>query len=135
VESLIMLLATHPQRSPNTDLIEACAAACYSCGSTCAACADACLGEAHVAELVCCIRTCLDCSDVCLATARVVSRLTQPSPMLVEAQLMACAEACRICASECDTHAGMHEHCRICGAACRACEQACRALLHGESIS
>jgi hypothetical protein len=91
VESLIMLLAAHPQRSPNTRLIEACAAACYSCGSTCDACADACLGEAHVAELVCCIRTCLDCSDVCLATARVVSRLTQPSPMLVEAQLMACA--------------------------------------------
>jgi hypothetical protein len=135
VESLIALLAAHPQRPPDTNLIEACAAACYACGSTCAACADACLGEAHVADLVCCIRTCLDCSDVCLATARVVSRLTEPSPMLVEAQLMACAEACRICAAECDTHAGMHDHCGICGAACRACEQACRALLHGESIS
>ena len=135
MESLITLLAAHPQRSPNTDLIEACAAACYSCGSTCAACADACLGGAHVAELVCCIRTCLDGSDVCLATARVVSRLTEPSPMLIEAQLMACAEACRICAAECETHAEMYEHCRICGAACRACEQACRALLHGESIS
>ena len=55
--------------------------------------------------------------------------------MLIEAQLMACAEACRICASECDAHAAMHEHCRICGVACRACEQACRALLHGESIA
>jgi hypothetical protein len=135
VENLIALLATHPQHPPDTRLIEACAAASYSCGSTCAACADACLGEAHVADLVCCIRTCLDCSDVCLATARVVSRLTEPSPMLIEAQLMACAEACRICAAECDAHAGMHEHCRICAAACRACEQACRALLHGESIS
>ena len=135
MESLIAVLAAHPQRPPNTGLIETCAAACYSCGGTCAACADACLGEARVAELVCCIRTCLDCSDVSLATARVVSRLTQPSPMLVEAQLMACAEACRICASECDAHAGMHAHCRVCEAACRACEQACRELLHGKSMS
>ena len=31
--------------------------------------------------------------------------LREPSPMLVEAQLMACAEACRICATECESHA------------------------------
>ncbi len=88
-----------------------------------------------MADLVCCIRTCLDCSDVCLATARIVSRLTEPSPMLMEVQLMACAEACRICAAECESHAAMHEHCRVCAEACRACEQACRALLHGASLS
>ena len=135
MEGIGTLFANHPQRPPNPSLIEACATACYQCGALCVACADACLGDARVAELVCCVRTCLDCSDVCLATARVVSRLTEPSPMLIEAQLMACAEACRICAAECDTQAEMHEHCRICGAASRACEQACRALLHGESIS
>jgi hypothetical protein len=135
MQGISELFATHPQRPPDPSRIEACATACYECGGLCAACADACLGEAHVAELVCCIRTCLDCSDVCLATARVVSRLTQPSPMLVEAQLMACAEACRICASEFGAHAEMHAHCRACGAACRACEQACRELLHGNSMS
>src|SRR5262249_62187354 len=85
------LFATHPQRPPATSLIEACVPACYECSGLCVGCSDACLGEAHLADLVCCIRTCLDCSDVCLATARIVSRLTEPSPMLVEAQLMACA--------------------------------------------
>jgi hypothetical protein len=91
MQSIGALFATHPQRPPDPSLIEVCAtAACYECGGLCAACSDACLGEAHVADLVCCIRTCLDCSDVCLATARIVSRVTEPSPMLVEAQLMAC---------------------------------------------
>ncbi len=129
------VFATHPLRPPDLSLIEACAAACYKSGSLCATCSDACLGEPHVADLVCCIRTCLDCSDVCLTTARIISRLTEPSPMLVEAQLMACAEASRICGAECESHAAMHEYCRVCAKACRACEQACRALLHGTSLA
>jgi hypothetical protein len=135
MEGIGALFATHPQRPPDASLIEACATACYECGGLCVACSDACLGDGHVADLVCCIRTCLDCADVCPASARIVSRLTEPSPMLVEAQLMACAEACRICAAECDSHAGMHAHCRVCAEACRACEQACRALLHGASFA
>jgi sorbitol-specific phosphotransferase system component IIA len=36
--------------------------------------------------------------------------------MLMEAQLMVRAEACRICATECESHAAMHEHCRVCDA-------------------
>ncbi len=135
MESIEAIFLSHPQRPPDPSLIEACAAACYRCASSCVTSSDACLGEPHVADLVCCIRTCLDCSDVCLTTARVISRLTEPSPMLVEAQLMACAEACRVCATECESHAAVHEYCRICADACCACEQACRALLHGASFS
>jgi hypothetical protein len=30
---------------------------------------------------------------------------------------------------ECESHASMHEHCRICADACRRCEAACAALL------
>jgi hypothetical protein len=135
MESIGALFTSHPQRPPGPSLIETCVGASYECAGLCVACSDACLGDAHVADLLCCIRTCLDCSDVCIATARIVSRLTKPTPMLVEAQLMACAEACRICAAECGSHAAMHDHCRICAEACRACEQACRALLHGASLS
>ena len=134
MEGFGALFATHPQRPPDSSLIEACAAACYESGGLCIACSDACLGDAHVADFVCCIRTCLDCADVCIA-ARILLRLTEPCPMLVEAQLMACAEACRICAAECESHAATHEHCRVCAEACRACEQACRALLHGASFA
>ncbi|GAB7046643.1 four-helix bundle copper-binding protein [Catenuloplanes indicus] len=43
--------------------------------------------------------------------------------------LNACSQACTACGDECESHAGMHEHCRICADACRACEQACRDLL------
>jgi hypothetical protein len=131
MQGIAALFATHPQRPPHLSLVESCTTACYECGALCVACSDACLGEAHVHDLVCCIRTCLDCSDVCLATARIVSRLTKPSPMLLAAQLTACAEACRICAEECERHAAMHDHCRVCAEACRACERTCRALIHG----
>jgi hypothetical protein len=33
------------------------------------------------------------------------------------------------CARECERHAAMHEHCRLCAEACRACERACGELL------
>jgi hypothetical protein len=134
MEGLSALFATHPQRPPDPSLIEACAKACYESGGLCVACSDACLGDAHVPDLVCCIRTCLDCADVCFATGCIVSRLTGPSPMLMETQLMACAEACRICAAECESHAAAHEYCHICAHACHTCEQACRALLHGATL-
>ena len=38
-----------------------CIHACFACGETCTACADACLSEDMVAELTKCIRTNLDC--------------------------------------------------------------------------
>ena len=44
-------------------------------------------------------------------------------------QLQACVAACGVCAAECEQHAGMHEHCRVCAEACRECEEACRELL------
>jgi hypothetical protein len=37
--------------------------------------------------------------------------------------------SCRACGDECEHHAAMHEHCRVCAEACRRCEQACRQLL------
>jgi hypothetical protein len=36
---------------------------------------------------------------------------------------------CKSCGDECERHAQMHEHCRVCEQACRRCEQACRELL------
>jgi hypothetical protein len=43
--------------------------------------------------------------------------------------LDACATAGRTCGDECEQHAEMNDHCRICADACRACERACRDLL------
>jgi hypothetical protein len=43
--------------------------------------------------------------------------------------LESCAMACRVCAEDCERHAGLHDHCRICAEACRDCEEACRTAL------
>lgn len=100
-----------------------------NCAQTSTACADACLAEEMVADLTRCIRLDLDCADVCLATSRVLSRQTAYDAQTTAALLEACVRSCRACGDECEGHAGMHAHCRICAEACRACEAACQRLL------
>ncbi len=99
------------------------------CSQTCTACADACLSEDMVADLRKCIRSNLDCADICDVTARILSRHTGYDANITRAQLEACIAACRACGDECEQHAGMHGHCRICAEACRECEAACTDLL------
>jgi hypothetical protein len=101
---------------------------CFACGETCTACADACLSEDMVAELTKCIRTNLGCADICTTTGAVLSRhtgydATSPGPSWRPAVSPAQA------APQCEAHAYMHEHCRICAEACRRWEQACADLL------
>ncbi|WP_225753565.1 four-helix bundle copper-binding protein [Actinotalea sp. Marseille-Q4924] len=103
--------------------------AAAECGQACTSCADACLSEEMVADLRTCIRTNLDCADICETTARVLSRHTGYDATITRAQLEACIAACRSCGNECEQHAEMHEHCRVCADACRACETACAELL------
>ncbi|MEV4756885.1 four-helix bundle copper-binding protein [Micromonospora sp. NPDC049559] len=100
-----------------------------ACAQACTACADSCLSEANVGTLAKCVRTDLDCADICTTTARVLSRHTGYDANLTRGLLEACATACRACGDECQRHAAMHEHCRICCESCRVCENACRELL------
>ena len=99
------------------------------CAQACTADADANLAEQNLADMVRCIRLCLDCADVCTATLRVISRQTSYDASVARPQLEACVASCKSCGDECERHAHMHEHCRICAEACRRCEQACRELL------
>jgi hypothetical protein len=127
------MLDTHPRGvTADREAVAACIQACYECAQSCTACADACLGEGKVQDLVRCIRLDLDCFDVCVTTGNVLSRQTESEWELLRAQLEACATACRICAEECERHAGHHEHCRVCAEACRRCEEACRRMLRAE---
>jgi Domain of Unknown Function (DUF326) len=121
------MLETHPQATP-TEVLARCIEECFACAMTCTSCADACLAEEDVQELVRCIRLNLDCADVCEATGRMLTRQTSPEPRLALSMLETCAQACRLCAEECERHAGHHEHCRICAEACRRCEQACKVM-------
>jgi len=79
--------------------------------------------------MVTCIRLCLDCADVCTATAAVISRQAEYDANAGRPLLEACVAICKSCGDECERHAQMHEHCRVCAEACRRCEQACRKLL------
>jgi hypothetical protein len=103
--------------------------AAYDCAQACTACADACLSEDTVAQLVKCIQLNMNCADICAVAGRTLSRQTEYDANLTAALLEACVEACRSCAEECEGHAEHHEHCRVCAEACRRCEQACQALL------
>lgn len=120
------MIATHPQAGAvSGDALARCIEACFDCAQVCTACADACLAEAHVQDLRHCIRLNLDCADICATAGRMASRLTAPADQLLRLTLDACALACRLCGEECQGHAGMHEHCRVCAEACRACVDAC----------
>jgi Domain of Unknown Function (DUF326) len=111
------------------DALATCIDACFECAQVCTACADACLSEEMVAELTKCIRIDLDCADICATTGAVLSRHAGYDANLTKVVLQACRTACAGCAIECEDHAGMHEHCRICAETCRRCEQACADLL------
>jgi hypothetical protein len=124
------MLDSYPRTiNRDTGVLAATIDALNECLQACTADADDDLGEQHVPDLVKCIRLCLDCADVCAATISVTSRQTEYDPNVTRPLLEACATACKICGDECEQHAQMHEHCRVCAEACRRCEQACRELL------
>jgi hypothetical protein len=113
----------------DADLLAATIDALSDCAQACIADADDDLSEQNIAEMVKCIRLCLDCADVCAATLGVVSRQTEYDADVTRPLLEACVATCKSCGDECERHAQMHEHCRVCAEACRRCEQACNELL------
>lgn len=124
------MMKSHPKPSTiDAKLLAECIEACMRCQQSCIACGDACLAESMVDQLRGCIRSDLDCADACAAAVRMLSRQTESRTQLLRAQIEAMQLACRICAEDCEKHAKMHAHCRICAEACRKCEDACRRLL------
>lgn len=117
---------THPKvHGHANDALIRCIESCYDCAQACTSCADACLGEQSVEKLAACIRLDLDCADLCIVTGAVASRQADAQVVRMLPLLETCAGFCRLCAEECEKHAGSHEHCRVCAEACRVCERAC----------
>jgi hypothetical protein len=124
------MLKSHPRKA-NIEMrdVTNCIEACRECAVVCTSCADACLGEQNVQKLVPCIRIDLDCADICQTTARMLMRQTETNLQLLRAQLETTITATRLCAEECEKHAEMHQHCRVCASSCRNCEQMCQQML------
>jgi hypothetical protein len=120
------MLSSHPQAGGTVnDALAQCIEACFDCAQVCMSCADACLAEERSSELARCIRLDLDCADACAATGSVLTRRTAATSALMVQMLETCADFCRLCADECERHAGHHKHCRLCAETCRQCERAC----------
>ncbi len=128
--SISKMIAAHPDVAGklNEPLALAVRHAMF-CAAITTSCADACMAEKMVDQLRQCIRACLDCADVCTATFKLATRRSGSNDVLLEETLTVCVTACDICAEECDRHAGMHEHCRICAEMCRETARDCRAAL------
>jgi hypothetical protein len=122
------MIRTHPVSSVREGIAE-CISACYDCGEICTICADACLAEPMVANLVHCIGTNQNCASISIATGAVLARQSVLDPDIARKQVQACLDVCEACALECERHGGNIEHCAVCAAACRRCAQACRNLL------
>jgi hypothetical protein len=124
------LLDTYPGTlNVDVGVLAATIDALSDCAQACIADTDADLIEQNVTEMVTCIRLCMDCADVCTAAAGVTSRPAQYDANVTRPLLESCVAICKSCGDECERHAQMHAHCRVCADACRRCEQACRELL------
>ena len=66
----------------------------------------------------------MDCQAFCVLTVTLMAR---SSPLAKYAH-MACAEACRECAQECEKSKGDHEIMQQCASKCRECEKTCRTM-------
>jgi len=116
------ILQTLPgEHGQEQDEMSECLKACVDCAAVCSVCSAACLMEENLGALRQCILLDLNCAKICEATAGVLARRVG----LGREILLACAQACRLCADECDKHASMHAHCRVCADACRRAEKAC----------
>jgi uncharacterized membrane protein len=125
------MLGTYPRAfSADADVLAATIDALIDCAQACVADTAADLSEQNVTEMIKCIRLCLDCADICTAAAAVVSRQTTYDANVTRRLLEACVAICKGCGDECERHAHMHDHCRVCAETCRRCEQACLELLN-----
>lgn len=125
------MLAAHPSPHANLPGLAVMVEECFSCAAACESCADACLAESKPDMLRRCIQLNQVCSDVCLATGRAAVKMNLDQPGLTQALYIACVEACKACGDECQRHAKMHEHCRLCAEACYACAEACHEQASG----
>lgn len=75
-------------------------------------CADACLAESNVADMVDCARACQDAADVAGALARVLAR-TGPTPQGTRSLVNATAKLLGEAGAIADRHGQHDKHCRI----------------------
>src|SRR4029079_9923477 len=90
------------------DIYQDCIDACVVCAQVCEHCADACLGERDVANMVDCIRLDRACAAIC----RAASVFMRSNSEFAQEICGLCADVCDACATECRKH--QMDHCQQC---------------------
>jgi len=106
-------------------MMQQCVEACSAASMAATMCADADAGE----SMGRCASMCMNCADVATSTMRMMMRPSGYDMGVVRSMMTACMTMGEACAAECDMHAEMSEHCRICASACRAMVAACQAAM------
>ncbi len=92
------------------------------CIIACDQCVQSCLTEGKALN---CCKFCIDCSSLGGLSNRMVSSKSG----FAEDVLMIYAEACDMCAAECEKFSMNYHHCKVCADACRNCAKCCRELI------
>ncbi len=95
--------------------------------SAATSCADACLAESNVADMVDCVRACQDAADVAGALARILAR-TGPTPVGSRSLVGAAAKLLGEAASIADSHGQHDKHCRLSAETLTRAQQALASL-------
>lgn len=95
-----------------------------NCINQCNYCANECLKENDVQEMVDCMRMNHVCAEICSTLSHLLAADYEDVREMVEY----CIKTCDACAEECEKHD--HDHCKKCALACRECVQACKGLLN-----
>ena len=98
---------------------KSCIEACLECAALCNYCASSCLKEQNVKMMARCIQLDTECSILCYTAAQLMSAGSTRAQEICRL----CAQLCRECADECESHDS--EHCRECAKACRHCAEEC----------
>ncbi len=121
------MMGSMPASGMGADMasMQECIEACNACAMAATMCADADGGEGMAR----CASMCMNMADVATAMMRMMLRPTGHDAAVMTAMLGAAVAMCQACATECEQHADMQDHCRVCAMACRNMMEACQALM------
>lgn len=106
-------------------MMQECIEACSAASMAATMCADADGGEGMGR----CASMCMNTADVAMAMMRMMMRPGGYDMGVMTSMVSACMAMGEACAAECEQHADMSEHCRICAAACRAMVDSCSTMM------
>jgi hypothetical protein len=111
--------------------MQECVEACSAAATAATMCADACMGH----DMGRCAAMCTNMADVATTTMRMMMRPSGYDMTAMQSMMSACVAMGEACAAECQMHAEMHGHCRICANACMAMVEACKRAMASMPMS